>query len=114
MKITDEKAREILISSSDDELVEMYMEVSSDEPIIETESYIDSLLSEADAMDRLKDFMARVQGDNYFDPYAQYTVLRIYNDDITSADTLRDLFSDDDWIITIQDYYEDIDEDDED
>lgn len=113
MKITDKKAQEILISSSDDELMEMYMEVSTDEPIVETEYYLDNLLSEVDAMDRLKDFMVMVRGDKYFDPYAQYTVLRFYNGDITSADTIRDLFSDEDWLNIIQNYYEDIDDEDE-
>jgi len=113
MKITDKKAQEILENSEDTELWEMYNELfMGDECILEVDDYLENEVT--NSLDNLKNFIRLAQENSNLNLYNEYILVATYDSDYRTSDDVKSLLTDEDWVMVIQDYYEYIDEDDED
>lgn len=111
MKITDKKAQEIFKSLDDSDLLDMFYELGTDEDIINIDDYI---ADSARNVEDIKRFIDDIQGNDSVDIYDEYIYFATYTYDWTSGNTVKELLTERAWLNIIQDYYEDIDEDDED
>lgn len=114
MKITDKKAQEIFKSLDDGDLLEMFYDLRTGEDIINIDDYITDRVGNVEDVEEIKRFVDDIQGNNNVDIYDEYIYFSTYIYDWKSGNTVKELLTERDWIHIIQDYYEDIDEDDED
>ena len=111
MELTDKQAQAIFEKASTNDLLEIFDEIRPEEEIMDIDTYLRDYLTETGD---LRDFIDTIQGNSNINIMDNFIYIATYYEDWTSADEVEDLLTQDQWIMFIQDYYADIDIDDED
>lgn len=112
MELTEKQAQAIFEKASTTDLLEIFDEIRpEEEEIMDIETYITEFLTEPDD---IRDFIENIQDNSKVDITDSYIYIATYYSDWKTADEVEDLLTQEVWVMFIQDYYADIDDEDED
>ena len=111
MEITEKQAQEIFEKASTTDLLEIFDEIRPEEEIMDIETYITEFLTEPDD---IRDFIENIQDNSKVDITDNYIYIATYYSDWKTVDEIEELLAQEVWVMFIQDYYADIDDEDED
>ena len=111
MELTEKQAQAIFEKASTTDLLEIFDEIRPEEEIMDIETYITEFLTEPDD---IRDFIENIQDNSKVDITDNYIYIATYYSDWKTADEVEDLLTQEVWVMFIQDYYADIDDEDED